>query len=81
MSELPEGVEQQPAEYFSGFHNLHFTEEQMRKALERYWRWCEEYGAKPRFRAEQDIGVLKGEPELVGHIVTRAELMGFKTAA
>lgn len=81
MSEMPEGVEQQPAEYYSGFHNLHFTEAQIHKALERYWRWCEEYGVKPKFQAERNIAELKDDPELVGHIVTRAELMGFKTAA
>lgn len=81
MSEQPQGAEQTPAEYYSGYHDRYFTEEQMGKALERYWRWCEEYGVKPKFGPDAAINVLKDNPELVGHIVTRAELMGFKAAA
>lgn len=81
MSEQPQGAEQTPAEYYSGYHDRYFTEEQMGKALERYWRWCEEYGVGPKFGRDQDVDSLKVDAELVGHIITRAELMGFRTAA
>lgn len=70
-----------PAEYYSAYHDLHLTEEQMHAALQRYWRWCEEYEARPKFTAEEDIRSLREDPERVGHILTRAQIMGFKAAA
>ncbi len=69
------------SEYYSAYHNLHLAEDQMKAALQRYWRWCAEYEVRPRFGPDEDIRALQNDPERVGHILTRAQIMGFRAAA
>jgi len=54
------------------------SEEDMKKALDLYLKWCRDYNQKPKFDEVDQLAYLKTDPNLVYHILTRAEVMGFK---